>query len=166
MASESAPSFMARWGRVLLWSSLALNLLFIGMLAGAILRGPVGVGLRGGGPGQVMGFLQSLPKERREAVMREARIARGEIRELRRHVRDAARERREALTADVLDRSRVQAAQARLENAESRLRQMLTTVMLDAAGSMTREERKAFARFRGQPFGPPERDDEGVAPKN
>jgi uncharacterized membrane protein len=147
-----------RWVRPLIWLSVALNLLFLGLLLGAAWRFSMGApgGPRLGGAGQMLGFVSSLPKERRDAVLRDANFRRGELRELRRTAREAARERFQALTTEPFDRARVEAAQARLNAAEARLREVTTNLLLSAASAMTPEERRKFARWRG----PPERDED------
>lgn len=154
-----------RW---LLLASLALNVLLVGLIVGAVWRGTreggAGFGPRPGGPGQMFAYLASLPPERRATIIREGKLARGEVRELRRHVREAQRERIAALTADTFDRDRYAAAQTRLDNAEARLRELLATSLKNAAAAMTPDERRAFVTFR--PIaGWQDREDEGGAKK-
>jgi uncharacterized membrane protein len=158
-----APRPRRRW---LLIASLAFNILLVGLIGGAVWRGvrdggagPAGVAARSGAPGQMFAFIASLPPDRRAAIIRDARLARGEVRVLRQHVREAQRDRIAALTAEPFDPQRLTDAQNRLDNAEARLRQILTLSLHNAAIAMTPEERRAFVRFRPTP-GLQDRDDD------
>jgi uncharacterized membrane protein len=135
-----------RFGRWLLVASLALNVLVVGALAGLALRSG-GPGGRGGG--NILGYLASLPTERRNALIKETAALRAQAAPLRKDARQAARERSDALLAEPFDRKRFFDAQTRLIEADGKLRLMLRDITADAAASMSADERRRFLRWRG-----------------
>ncbi|MBV1693965.1 MAG: periplasmic heavy metal sensor [Hyphomicrobiales bacterium] len=138
-----------RWLIVALVVSLALNLLIIGAVAGAMLR------FAGGGrwaapPGNnAIGFIASLPPERRRELVSRLTQPPQQVMMLRREMRQAARARAEAIAAEPFDRQRLVTAQQRFAEAETRLRARIGEIMIEAAQNMTPEERRRFARWRG-----------------
>jgi uncharacterized membrane protein len=136
------------WAKYLLIASLALNLLVLGAIASAAFRGRHFTGGQGGT--NIFGFMDQLAKERREALAVKARELRPQLRELREQVRAASRERADALINEPFDRQRYISAQTRQIETEGKLRMLMRDAVADLAGTMTLEERQAFARWRGQ----------------
>lgn len=137
-----------RWIIVALVVSLALNLLIIGALAGALLRF-TGAGRLMAQPGNnALGFIASLPPERRRELVSRLTEPPQQVMMLRREMRQAARARAEAIAAEPFDRQRLVAAQQRFIEAETRLRTRLGEIMVEAAQNMTPDERRRFSRWR------------------
>ena len=137
-----------RWMRWALIASLALNLLVVGAVAGSFLRGggPLGGGR---GAGNIIGYVMSLPAERRGELMKRSMTIRGEMRALRQQVRVANRERAAAFTAEPFDRQRYIDAQTRQIEADRQIRLLTRDVVAETAAGMTPDERRAFLRWRG-----------------
>lgn len=153
----------------LLITSLALNLLVVGMVGGAVLArhrfpGPheFNMGRLMGDPG-LRGFVQSLPRERR-AVMRAA----GEqYRQKMKPLRDAAQLARQdvtaALKAEPFEAAKLERALSGLDATEAALRQSSASILVAAVSLMTPAERAQFLewRTRHERPGPPNRPDQG-----
>src|SRR6478752_223585 len=114
---------MPRWLLVVLFGSLALNLLVVGSLAGAAWRhrGPPRP-LASVVIPNLLGYASTLPGERRKQLEQLTRDERSHIRPFRREVRAAREETIKALIAQPFDRERFVAAQARQAEAENRAR--------------------------------------------
>jgi uncharacterized membrane protein len=138
---------LRRWPRYLLIASLALNLLFVGMLASAFWRGGWGQGR--GNPTNIIGYLSTLSPERRAQLLDLSKDVRGEVRGLRQLVRQANADRMAALTAETFDKQRYIDAQTRQIEAETKMRLLMRNVLAETAASMTLVERKTFLRWRG-----------------
>jgi uncharacterized membrane protein len=128
--------------------SLALNVLVFGAVAGTWLRGgPPGFGGYRGGP-NIIGYVGSLPAERREVIFTRMKDLREQARALRQTTRQAQRERNAALLAEPFEKQRYVDAQTRQIESEAKLRLLMRDLVAEAAASLSIEERKAFARWR------------------
>ena len=154
-AATDARPRSQRWIRVALVASLALNLGIAGAFGSAYWRfrreapfaaGPVGM------PGNLLGFTASLPPERRSDIMRRTGEQRRSLRPLRAEVQAARLAARAAFLAEPFDRQAFAKAQAQVLEAEMRARKETQALFVEIAGSLSREERQAFARW--QPEGP------------
>lgn len=134
------------WLKWLLVASLALNVLIAGVVIGAIVRGGTSGGR--GAPQNVIGYVMSLPADRRQELMQRSANVRPELRALRQQVRAANRERLAALTAEPFDRTRYVAAQTRQIEAETKIRMLMRDIVADTAAGMSLDERRAFLRWR------------------
>lgn len=144
--SQPAPR---RWPKVLI-VSLALNLLFVGLVAGAMIArhrwgGPGGLSL---GDPSLRGFLHSLPKERRDTIRAASDDLRPALRPLREAVFKARSDFNEAMDAPTLDAARIEAALATLIQTEAAARKAGIPLLTRAIGQMTPDERTRFQEFR------------------
>ena len=151
MTSPSAPLPTARrWMPLALLASLAVNLLFLGATGAAVWRfrqaAIFGPG-QGPGSGNLLGFTATLPAARKDSIMRQTGEELRVLRPLRAEVRAARHAARVALLADPFDRNAFAMAQARVLDAEFRARKETQNLFLAIAGSMTQEERQAFAHW-------------------
>ena len=153
---------MPRWAKFALVGSLALNVLFIGAMIGAVLRGPHASA--GRGSNNIIAYVATLPVEERQKLMAQMKDMRQQVRPLRQAAREAARERAASLVAEPFDKQSYLAAQTRQIEAETKLRLLMRDLVADAAASMTGEQRKAFVRWRGPRQMPPLYDDDGSEP--
>jgi uncharacterized membrane protein len=133
------------WVKYLLIASLALNLLMVGTLAGAALRARQALG----GSGNVFGYIDRLPKERRDVLHSRAGELRPALRQMREQVRQAARDRTAAMLAEPFDKPRYIEAQSKYIEAETKLRLLMRDAVAEIAGTMSLEERRAFLHWRG-----------------
>jgi uncharacterized membrane protein len=130
----------------LLVASLALNVLIIGVVMGAIARGGQTGGR--GAPQNVIGYVMSLPADRRQELMQRSAGVRPELKALRQQIRAANRERLSALAAEPFDRARYIAAQTRQIETETKVRMLMRDIVADTAAGMSLDERRAFLRWR------------------
>lgn len=144
----TAPKRPSRWLKLALILSLALNVLMIASVAGAIWRGAAGPWGGGRGAGNIVGFMASLPPERRTELMQRSKALREQSRALRHAARQAARERGDALVAEPFDKQRFIDAQTRQVEAEGKLRLLFRDIIAEAASSMSPAERRAFLNWR------------------
>ena len=142
-----------RWMWALLIVSLAINLLVVGVVAGAGFARPFG------GPGSAAlgfglvryGMAQGgeARDETRQVLARE----RPRIDPIRRELRAARLDVAATLEADPFDRSAFKAAQVRVIELERRLGTEALDALSDIAGRLTAEQRREFVRqhrrFRG-----------------
>jgi uncharacterized membrane protein len=135
-----------RWLLAALFASLALNLVVVGLVAGAIwrFRAPVWAPITP----SLLGYASALPPERRKQLWEQTAEERAELRPLRREVRAARDETVQALVAEPFDRQVFLAAQARQYDAEQRARHAMQGLYLKIAEGLTPEERRAFPRWR------------------
>jgi uncharacterized membrane protein len=141
---------IARWqsNRLLVGAlivSLALNLVIIGTVAGALWRHPAH-------PRTIipnlLGFTNTLPIERRKELWEITADARRELRPFRREVRLAREEILKALVADPFDKDKFAAAQQRLDEAETRARPAVHKLYATLASHLRPDERLGFKRWR------------------
>ena len=111
-----------RWRgmRLALLASLAVNALFLGGLASALLRHDRNFGGgRGAGSQQNLGaYVTTLPTERRTSIFKIASEKRQSFNQQRRLVRQARDDAFAALSAEPFDKTKFVAAQTRLVDAE------------------------------------------------
>jgi uncharacterized membrane protein len=142
-----------RWVRGALIGSLALNLLVLGLAAGAAWHLRFGQ-IAGGGNllGNLVAFSQTLPQKRRAELGSPTREAGAtpELRALRRDVRLARRDVMQQFTADPFDMAAFRAAEAKAVQAESRLRDTTDGLAATLAQQLTATERSAFLKWRNQ----------------
>lgn len=148
-----------------LLASVAVNLMGIGLIAGAIMAsGPprkahTEFGLKS--------FARTLPADR-AAVLRQAyEVRRTQVWDLRDVARAARTEATEALVAPAYDKPKLREALLRIDDAETKLRTLASEILLDGAEKLTPQERKDFAdwwRMR-QPLHM-RHDRQGQAPPN
>ena len=159
----------------LLIGSLALNLLIIGSIAGAVLthgwrggrRGPFGphdplnFGRMTGDQG-LRGFGRSLPAERRNAIKASTEQARQAMKPLRLAAEQARAEMQAAFAVEPFDPARLEKATGDVIAADSAVRRAGASILTTAMGQMTAAERAQFLLWRKshehdppQPPGPP-----------
>lgn len=132
--------------RTLLFLSLALNLLIVGAVAGAI---GAGVRVARGAPGAAVdrmpgarAFLDALPPETRVKMRREMVESWAETRDLRLAALEARREAFVAMSAEPYDAARVRAAFVRLRAADQAVVGVFHDNVVEAFGELTPEERR------------------------
>src|SRR5262252_4620876 len=137
-----------RWLLVVLFTSLAVNLVIVGSVAGAMWRhrGPpawAGVVIP-----NLLGYASTFPSERRRQIWELTREERSRIRPFRREVRAAREETIKALVAEPFDRQQFLAAQGKLSEAENHARAAVQDLYVKIAETLTAEERRAYAHWR------------------
>ena len=137
-----------RWLLVALFGSLAVNLLIVGSVAGAVWRhrGPpawAGVVIP-----NLLGYASTFAPDRRRQIWELTREERSHMRPLRREVRAAREETTKALSAEPFDRQRFLAAQSKQSEAENRARAAVQELYVKIAENLTPEERRAFVNWR------------------
>jgi len=147
-ANAGAARRMPRWVLVALFISLALNLIVVGSVAGAVWRFRAPPVLVTAVTPNLLGYGSTLPPERRKHVWDQTVEERAHIRPFRREVRAAREETIKALVAEPFDRDKFVAAQARQAEAENRARAAVQDLFVKIADSLTREERHAFPLWR------------------
>lgn len=142
-APSSAPA--SRRTRIALYASLALNLLFVGAIGGALLRdGPDGPrsGPReiGFGP-----FSEALTTEDRAALARAFMRDGGTPREMRREMMRNFSELGQVMRTEPLDRAALEQVFATLKDAADARLEMGQRLLVERIVQMTPEERDRFA---------------------
>jgi uncharacterized membrane protein len=144
MDSVRAP----RWMVVLLVSSLALNLLVLGLVGTLMWRVRVPPPWEHVVARNLLGYASTLPAERRKELWDLSAKERQHVRPFRREVRAARDETAKALSAEPFDRQQFLAAQARQADAEQRAREAVRSLYVTIAEAMTAEERRGFQHWR------------------
>jgi uncharacterized membrane protein len=129
--------------------SLALNLLVIGAVAGALWR-PSPSGPHGGGSANLLNYTNTLPTDRRKQLWEATAEARRELRPLRREVRLAREEVLKTLAAEPFDKAKFMAAQTQLGEAHTRARSAVYNLYAVLASHLTPDERRGFRHWRDQ----------------
>ena len=137
-----------RWMLVVLIVSLALNLVVVGSVAGAIWRLRETPPWAGVVTPNLLGYASTLPPERRKVLWEHTAEERRHLRPFRRAVRAAREETIKVLATEPFDRERFQAAQARQAEAENEARAAVQDLFVKIADNLTPEERLAFPRWR------------------
>lgn len=138
-----------RWMQVALLLSLAVNLVIVGLVAGAVWRFRPPPHLSGSVvTPNLLGYASTLPAQRRKVLWDATAEERSHVRPYRREVRAAREETIKALTAEPFDREKFKAAQARQAETENRARQAVQDLYVKIADSLTPEERHAFPSWR------------------
>ena len=136
------------WLLAALFISLALNLIVVGSLAGALWR------FRGPPPAatavipNLIGYASTLPSERRKELWEQTREERDHIRPFRRQVRAAREETIKLLLSKPFDAAAFRAAQERQAEAENRARAAVQDLYVKMAESLTADERQAYPEWR------------------
>lgn len=153
--------------RLALLVSLAVNALFIGGLFSAVVRHNAQPFGQAGGPAQksLGAYVSTLPVERKDAIWQRSTDKRRLMNASRRDVRQAREDALVALTAEPFDKERFLTAETRLIEAERTARLGQRDVLVEIAGSMTPEERRAYLRWRGPPRPSPGEQGEQQLPK-
>jgi uncharacterized membrane protein len=145
----AAPGHRApRWMLAALLLSLAVNLLIVGGIAGAMWRFRKPPAWAGVVTPNLLGYASTLPYERRKALWAATAEERHQLRPLRREVRAAREATIKALVADPFDKPRFLAAQAHQAEAENRARDAVRGLYSKLAEVLTPEERRAFPGWR------------------
>jgi uncharacterized membrane protein len=147
-ANAGAKRRTPRWMLVALFVSLALNLLIVGSVAGAVWRFRTPPPWASAVAPNLLGYASTLAPDRRKQLWDHTREERAHIRPFRREVRAARDETVKALAAEPFERGRFQAAQARQAESESRARAAVQDLYVKIADQLTPEERRAFPRWR------------------
>lgn len=153
MSVEAAPTLprrrAPRWMVALLVASLALNLLVVGAVAGSFWAFRHGGFWAGGGfAGSMLGYVSTLPTERRREIWRQAGDERRSLRAYRHAVREARTEAIRAIGAEPFDRERFRAAMRRVHEAETQARAGAEPLFTAIPALMTPAERQGFLRWR------------------
>jgi uncharacterized membrane protein len=145
-AHTEPPRRTPRWLLAALFASLALNLVVVGLVAGAMwrFRAPVWAPVTP----SLLGYASALPPERRKQLWEQTAGERAELRPLRREVHTARDETVQALAAEPFDRQLFLDAQARQSDAEQRARHAMQSLYIKIAEGLTPEERRAFPHWR------------------
>lgn len=145
--ADGSSAGRARWFKILLVGSLALNLLFIGGLAKAAWHHRHGGPGGHGGPG-LMGFVRDLPPDRRQLIGAELKAAREAVEPMRTTVRERWSEANTVLVEEPFDKAKYKAAMDRVTEAEGQLKNAITAAMSETAAKMSPDERRALQAWR------------------
>lgn len=148
-SAAASSSLTKRW-RILLIGSLALNLVFAGLAAGAMWNMKRHHGSGGSGRGTaelaIHGFLQSLPKERAKELRRVIKAEdRPDMGPLVAAIKQARRNAAGALAAELFDKAKLSAAFSAIDVAEAAAKAAVRSTMITAADNMTAAERQTLA---------------------
>jgi uncharacterized membrane protein len=132
----------------LLVGSLALNLIFIGLVSTAMWRYRTPPHWAGAVTPNLLGYASTLPAERRKDLWNRTAEQRQLIRPFRRELRAAREEVMAALATEPFDRERFAAAQERLLAADQRARAAVQALYAEIAVGLTSAERQAFPSWR------------------
>jgi uncharacterized membrane protein len=130
--------------RTALLCSLAVNLLCVGLIGGAILAGPphrphTEFGMKG--------FARTLPAERGAILHDAITPQRPQIRALRDAARAARLDATKALVAETYDKEQVRAALAKIDDSETKLRALVSNIFIETAEKLTLQERQQLAEW-------------------
>ncbi len=151
MQTASPRPRASRRFKIMLGLSLALNLLFVGLIAGAVWRNEGGAGMRPGGPAPqsyAAPYVQALPRADRRALNRSIRAAHPRLgREARRAVYGQMLT---ALRAEPFDTSAVQEVLDGQRSAILGVQEAAQSRWMAAISAMSDEQRRAYAdRLQG-----------------
>jgi uncharacterized membrane protein len=130
-------------------ASLALNVLIVGSVAGALLFGRHHHGWKGPGPMgfALSSFTQTLPAERSEALRAYIVSEEATLATLRKAKHDARAAARTLLTAEPFDAAQFKAALERAVEADLAEKKARTTLLADTAARLTPEERRQLHQW-------------------
>jgi len=159
MTATTAPAAETRtprWLLVLLFASLALNLLIIGLMAGTAWRFRHAGGPPVWAPPNLIGYSMSLDRERNRALRDATGSMRHALKPLRREIQQARNAVTDAIVADPFDQARFDTAQARLVELENKAREQTLALYNQIARNLTPEERRRYKAWREhrRPHGP------------
>lgn len=143
------------WLLVLLFISLAANLLVVGSIGAAMWRFGHPPPPPGGGPPNLIGYASSLTGERYKAVWDATAAHRQKLRPLRQELRTARAGVTAAVAAEPFDQAAFEAAQTRLIDTENQVRQATLSLYVEIVKNLTPEERRAYSRWREHRHQPP-----------
>lgn len=147
---QPTPTKTRRWMFPVLIVSVALNLLIVGMVAGAFLS-PDGPHMRGGDEQRavrgVLGepFFRALPAHERRAFARDVLGNREQFREGREALRTRVERFLDALRADTFDRAEVEQLLGEQRRAAVGRQELGEQLLLDRLEAMSPSERAAYA---------------------
>ncbi len=152
-----------RWLRIALLISLALNVLFLGVVVGA-----GWMHWRDEGRARTFSFsrgldhlIKDMPADRRPIAQSALDRYRNEVRPRWREVGEARRAAFEAMRAEPFNEDQVKAAFDRLDAIRESQRKLMGTITFDLMRQLTPEERRAFLKaLRQRRPPPPPRPDE------
>jgi uncharacterized membrane protein len=147
-ANMAAMRRTPRWMLVALFASLAVNLLVVGSVAGAVWRFRTPPPWASAVTPNLLGYASTLPSERRQHIWDQTVEERGHIRPFRRAVRAAREETIKTLVAEPFDRSKFVAAQTQQSEAENRARAAVQDLFIKIADNLSPQERHAFSLWR------------------
>lgn len=135
-----------RWLYSALIASMALNLLLLGGAAGAMFRH------RHDHPRErgLMDFVRDLPQERRGDVQSFLKGEREKLKPMRDEVKASWSETNAALGEEPFDKEKLKAAMDRMVAAEMRVRMAISDAVVETAGKLTAQERKALQAWRAR----------------
>lgn len=149
MNDSPTPAKTRKWFTPLLFVSLALNLLVVGILAGWLLSpgGPRGESREYAQVRGLVGepFVRALPKEERRALLRSAVQNRERLRENRDVISRRFAAFLTALEADVFDEATVASLLEEQRQAAIRRQEIGEALLIERLAAMTPEDRKAYA---------------------
>lgn len=136
--------------RLALLASLAVNLLCIGLIGGSLLAGPP---RRPHTEFGLLGFARTLPEDRAAVLRSAVEVQRPQLRELRQAARSARLEATAALEAETYDKEKIGASLVKIDEAETKLRTLVSGLFIDAAQKLTLDERRQLSEWwkRRQP---------------
>ena len=152
MATETAPKRQGRVLRIALIASLAVNLLIVGLVAGAFLSGgPKTTRGVGGGPGGFSPLARALEEEDRRATRAALRSRGKALRASRQGDRQDLQRVLAALRADPMDLSTIETIFAAQRTRAADRIEIGQAVLLERSQAMTPGERQAYAdRVEGE----------------
>jgi uncharacterized membrane protein len=147
--STAAKLRAPRWIWIALIASLAVNLLGIGVVAGAFWQVQYARATDGDAlPGRLAQFADTLPKERGAEIRDTARAAQAAMSPLRQEARRARRESIRLFLSEPFDKEKFAAAHTRMIAAELEVRQAYLRTLTEIGGKLTIEERRQLMKWR------------------
>jgi len=137
-----------RWMKIALVVSVALNLLALGVVARAAYHLRHQIGTTEPDSRGFQAFVGRLPADRRDEVRALIEPRRGEVRELRRSLREARDTVRDLFVAETFDTAAFRAAHTRMIEVEARLREKSQSIFPDIAEKLGVEDRRRLADWR------------------
>lgn len=140
-ANDGAPK-KRRWLWPLLIVSLALNLLFVGLMAGNWWRHGGHGGRNKVFTGAIEKLMQDLPEAKRDHAATLLNRHREEVRPLRQQLRDARKTAKDAVLTEPYDAAKVEAALARFREIRTSQHKSMHNMIMDLLKDLNLEERK------------------------
>ena len=131
-----------RWVLPVLVVSLALNLLFVGLIAGSWWRHGPSASRDRIITGAVERLMQDLPEDKRSHAAQLLKQHRESVRPVREQLRDARAAAKEAVHADPYTEVKIQAALARFRDIRTSQHESMHAMVMDLMKQLTLEERK------------------------
>ena len=149
--AETSKTTAPRWMWITLISSIAVNLLIVGVVAGTAWSWRHGAhwGRHGFG-GPMSSYLRTLPDERRAEFRKSIRTHFSEMKPLWKSVRAARNNVAESLKTDPFNPEGFENAMEKLRQAEFDARKAMTPVLSEIAAKLTHEERQKFLKHHSR----------------